>query len=215
VTVLTTTRSARRTPAERARDLALVATFAALTAVCALTSVAFSAVPVPVTLQTFAVLLAGAVLGPWRGTAAVGLYLAVGAAGLPVFAGGTGGLAAFVGPSGGYLLAFPLAALVVGLAVRAAGPRRAPGTSVAVAVGVLVATGVTYAVGVPVLAARTAMDLGAAWTFNWAFVPFDLVKAGLVVVAAPAVLRAFPALRGGRAPRTRGADAPEAEVAAA
>ncbi|WP_102508851.1 biotin transporter BioY [Sanguibacter massiliensis] len=201
MTAPATTRTPRRTPAERARDLALVATFAALIAACSLTSVAFSAVPVPITLQTFAVLLAGAVLGPWRGTTAVGLYLAVGAAGVPVFAGGTGGLASFAGPSGGYLMAFPLAALVVGLAVRAAGRRGAVGTAVAVAVGALVATAVTYAIGVPVLAGRTAMDLAAAWTFNWVFVPFDLVKAGLVVVAAPTVLRAFPALRGGRAPQ--------------
>ncbi|MGP7960803.1 biotin transporter BioY [Sanguibacter sp. A247] len=194
-------RTAHRTQAERARDLALVATFAALVAVCALTSVAFSAVPVPVTLQTFAVLLAGAVLGPWRGAAAVALYLAVGAAGLPVFAGGTGGLAAVAGPSAGYLLSFPLAALVIGLTVRAAGNRGSVRTGVAVALGALVATVVTYAVGVPVLASRTAMDLGAAWTFNWVFVPFDAVKAGLVVVAAPAVLRAFPALLDGRGPR--------------
>lgn len=210
MTAPATARTPRRTPAERARDLALVATFAALTAACSLTSVAFSAVPVPVTLQTFAVLLAGAVLGPWRGTAAIGLYLAVGAAGLPVFAGGTGGLASLAGPSGGYLMAFPFAALVVGLAVRAAGRRGPLGTGVAVAVGVAAATALTYAVGVPVLAARTAMDAAAAWTFNWGFVPFDAVKAALVVVAAPAVLRAFPMLRGARAPR---ALAPEVAAA--
>ena len=65
MTAPATARTPRRTPAERARDLALVATFAALIAACSLTSVAFSAVPVPITLQTFAVLLAGAVLAPF------------------------------------------------------------------------------------------------------------------------------------------------------
>lgn len=86
--------------------------FALLMAVCAQATVPMA--PAPMTLQTFAVLLAGAVLGSWRGAAAALLYLAIGAVGLPVFADGAGGLAHFRGPTGGYLLAFPLAAGLVG-----------------------------------------------------------------------------------------------------
>src|SRR3989338_6477176 len=71
--------------------------------------------PVPVTGQTFAVLLLGATLGARRGAAALLLYLAEGAAGLPVFApGGLPGVARLAGPTGGYLLAFPAAAFLVG-----------------------------------------------------------------------------------------------------
>jgi biotin transport system substrate-specific component len=70
--------------------------------------------PVPFTLQTLVVLLAGAFLGPRNGAISQLLYLGAGLAGLPVFAGGAMGLARLVGPTGGYLLAFPAAAYVAG-----------------------------------------------------------------------------------------------------
>jgi biotin transport system substrate-specific component len=71
--------------------------------------------PVPMTLQPLAVLLVGGLLGPRLGAASLGLYLLLGAAGLPVFTPvGAPGLARLFGPTGGYLLAFPLAAAVVG-----------------------------------------------------------------------------------------------------
>jgi biotin transport system substrate-specific component len=75
-------------------------------------------VPVPITMQTLAVTLVGALYG-WRlGGLTVLAWLAEGAIGLPVFAGGTGGLARFLGPTGGYLLAFPLAAVLTGWLVE-------------------------------------------------------------------------------------------------
>src|SRR5207237_374904 len=84
---------------------------------------------VPITGQTFVVLLTGALLGSWRSFGAMLIYLAEGLAGLPVFAPGAlahAGLGPFLGPTGGYLVAFPLAALVVGfLAERVWGRRPA------------------------------------------------------------------------------------------
>lgn len=75
-------------------------------------------VPVPITMQTLAVTLIGALYG-WRlGGLTVLAWLAEGAIGLPVFAGGTGGFARFLGPTGGYLLAFPLAAVLTGWLVE-------------------------------------------------------------------------------------------------
>lgn len=71
-------------------------------------------VPVPYTLQTFFVLLAGAVLGKRNGAISMSLYLIAGVAGLPVFSGWGFGLAKIIGPTGGYLLSFPIAAFVVG-----------------------------------------------------------------------------------------------------
>jgi biotin transport system substrate-specific component len=86
-----------------------------LVALCAQVSLPLPFSPVPVTGQTFAVLLLGAALGPSRAAAALVLYLMEGAAGLPVFApGGLPGAARFAGPTGGYLLAFPLAAFLLG-----------------------------------------------------------------------------------------------------
>jgi biotin transport system substrate-specific component len=71
--------------------------------------------PVPFTLQTLLVILSGALLGPRNGAISQLVYLAAGLFGLPVFAGGSFGLARLIGPTGGYLMAFPLAAAVVGL----------------------------------------------------------------------------------------------------
>lgn len=107
-----------------ASDVALIACFAAVIAVCAILPAIHVGGLVPITLQTFAVLLAGAVLGAKRGALAVLLYLAVGAIGLPVFSGGAAGIAPFVGPSAGYLIAFPCAAALCGFLVERLPVRR-------------------------------------------------------------------------------------------
>lgn len=102
-------------PGARRRVRALgVLAFALGTAVGAFVAVPVPWTPVPVTLQPLFVLTAGAVLGPWHGAAALGLYLAMGAAGLPVFSGGNGGVEWLMGPTGGYLIVYPAAAFLVG-----------------------------------------------------------------------------------------------------
>lgn len=94
------------------RNLALMGLFTAVVTVCAWISVPLA---VPVTLQTFAVCLAGALLGAKRGGAAVFIYVLLGAAGVPVFAGFKGGLSALAGPTGGYIIGFIITAAVTGL----------------------------------------------------------------------------------------------------
>ena len=89
---------------------------------CVLTASSYAMVPmwpVPMTMQTLAVVLVGALYGPRLGAATVLSWLAEGAAGLPVFAGGGAGAAHLLGPTGGYLLAFPLAAALSGAIWRA------------------------------------------------------------------------------------------------
>jgi biotin transport system substrate-specific component len=90
--------------------------FSILTAVAAQIVIPHS--PVPYTLQTFVVLLSGAMLGRRNGALSQALYLGLGLAGLPAFTGWGFGLARVLGPTGGYLLAFPVAAFVVGYLVR-------------------------------------------------------------------------------------------------
>jgi biotin transport system substrate-specific component len=103
-----------------ARRVAAVAIFVLLTAVGARLSVPLPGM-VPVSMQTLVVLLAGMLLGPRLGAAAMTAYLFAGMAGLPVFVAG-GGVAYLAGPTGGYLLAFPVAAALTGwIAARAAG----------------------------------------------------------------------------------------------
>lgn len=87
----------------------------ALVAAAAQIAVPLPGTPVPMTLQPLAVLLVGGLLGPWLGAASLFVYLALGAAGLPVFTPvGLPGVARLLGPTGGYLLAYPLAAYAVG-----------------------------------------------------------------------------------------------------
>ena len=98
-----------------ATDVALISTFAAFIAVCAILPGIPTPSGVPITLQTFAVILAGLVLGWRRGGLATLLYVVLGLAGLPIFSGGVGGVAVLAGPSVGYLLAFPFAAALAGV----------------------------------------------------------------------------------------------------
>jgi biotin transport system substrate-specific component len=96
----------------------------ALVAVCAHLALPLYFTPVPLTLQTFAVLLLGLMLGPRLAAATLGAYLAEGALGLPVFAPGpvgSGGLAHLLGPTGGYLLCYPLAAMLISYLWRRSG----------------------------------------------------------------------------------------------
>ncbi len=145
--------------------------------------------PVPMTLQPLAVIVVGALLGPGAGAAALIVYLLAGVAGLPVFSAGRAGAAWLVGPTGGYLLAFPVAAAVVGAVARSR-EGRVPllRLLIALAAGMVV----IHAGGVAHLALLGG-DPGTA--FRIGFVPFltgDLLKIGL---AAAVVSLAGPALR--------------------
>lgn len=141
--------------------------------------------PVPVTGQTFAVLLIAAALGPRAGTASVLLYLAEGAIGLPVFApGGAPGLARFLGPTAGYLVGFVLATLVVGSLARIGWDRRFATAVVAMVLGsaIIDATGLLWlARFVP---ADRLLEAGL-----FPFIPGDLYKAVAAAAALPACWR--------------------------
>ncbi|WNB86813.1 biotin transporter BioY [Cellulomonas sp. ATA003] len=177
-----------------ATDVALVSTFAAFIAVCALLpAIPVAGLAVPITLQTFGVMLAGTVLGARRGALAALLYLAVGLAGLPVFSGGAGGLAIVGGASFGYLLAFPLAAAIGGALVTAGRRVRARylplvvfGSAMA---GSLLAT---HPIGITVMGWRLGLEPAEAVVTGATFLPGDVVKNVLVAVVATAVFRAFP-----------------------
>ena len=94
--------------------MVFAALFAALTAAVAWFKIPLPFTPVPITLQTLAVLLSGAVLGSYYGALSMIIYLIVGAIGLPVFAGGSSGIGVLLGPTGGYLLSYPIASFVIG-----------------------------------------------------------------------------------------------------
>lgn len=120
-------------PLDWTRSVSLVVAFSLLTALAA--QIVIPIGPVPITGQTFAVLLTGALLGSRLGAMAMIVYLVEGASGLPFFYGGHGGLSHILGPTGGYLLAFPAAAFVTGAFAENGWDKRFPAAVVAMAVG--------------------------------------------------------------------------------
>jgi biotin transport system substrate-specific component len=116
-------------------DIALVAAGSILIALAAQLSIPLPFSPVPITGQTFAVLLIAALLGRHRGVATVLLYLAEGGAGLPVFAGGAAGPAHLVGPTAGYLFGFIVASWVTGALAQRGWDRRQLTTAAAMSIG--------------------------------------------------------------------------------
>lgn len=103
---------------EIAKQVAIVIAASLFVALCARVTVPLPFTPVPLTLQNFGVLIVGLLLGSRRGFAALALYLAEGAFGLPVFSMGAG-VAYLLGPTGGFLVAYPVVAFVAGLDIRA------------------------------------------------------------------------------------------------
>ena len=175
------------------RDVALIAGASLLTALAAQVAVPLPGSPVPLTGQTFAVLLTGAALGARRGFLAQALYLLEGAAGLPVFAGGLGGAWLLAGPTGGFLAAFPLAAAVTGMLAERGWDRRFTGTLAAMLLG----SAVILLVGAGWLARFLPLPQALA-AGAWPFVPGDLLKAVAAALALPAAWRALRPGRSGR-----------------
>ncbi|WP_432559651.1 biotin transporter BioY [Granulicoccus sp. GXG6511] len=189
---VTTERASRRAFAPV--DIALVAVFAALVAMLSLVPAIPLAGGVPITLQTLGVALAGLALGPVRGFLAVVLYLLVGFAGLPVFAGGTAGLAALGKPSAGYLLSFPIAALLAGLLSRALLRTKLPRYAALFIAGIGASILIIHPAGIAGLMANANMAFGKAALTDLAFWPGDVVKNLVAAGLALAVFKAFPDL---------------------
>lgn len=179
-----------------ATDIALIAGFAALIAVCAILPAITVAGPVPITLQTFAVLLAGAVLGPVRGFLAVALYVAAGAAGLPIFSGGAAGIAVLQGPSAGYLFGMPFAAALCGFVVSRLPRHKLQSVFLIFLAGLLGSIVFNHTFGIIGLHLRAGLSWSEAFKVDIVFWPGDIIKNLLMAVVATAVHRAFPDILG-------------------
>jgi biotin transport system substrate-specific component len=183
-------------PRSSSRDLALVAIFAGIVAalgvVPAFTPPGFS---VPITAQSLGVMLAGSVLGARRGALSLVLFLALVAVGLPLLAGGRGGLGVFTMPSVGFLLAFPVAAYVVGWLSERGGPTYT--LQRGIVANVLGGIVVVYLAGIVGMAAVLDLSLTAAAVAAWVFLPGDAVKVVVAAMVARGVHAAYPGLLGG------------------
>jgi biotin transport system substrate-specific component len=166
------------------RDAALILGASLVTALAAQVAVPVPWSPVPLTGQTFAVLLTGAALGARRALLAQVLYLVEGVSGLPVFAGGAGGPLVLVGPSAGYLVAFPFAAAATG-ALAERGWDRSFGTTL---LAMLAGSLVILVPGLAVLSRFVGKDrLLAAGLLS--FLPGDILKALAAAFVLPAAWR--------------------------
>lgn len=136
--------------------------------------------PVPITGQTLAVVMLGALLGSRRGAACLLAYLLEGLAGFPVFSGGGAGLAHMLGPTGGYLVGFVAAAWLTGALAEHGWDRRLERAFVAMAAGNLA----IYFLGLPWLAAYVGLSRALALGFT-PFIPGDLLKLGVATLLLP------------------------------
>lgn len=177
------TLAARLLPATRVAPLAAILAGSGLIALAAQVRIPLPFSPVPVTGQTFAVLLVAAALGR-AGTASVLAYLAEGALGLPVFAGGASGNATLAGPTGGYLVGFVLAAVIVGALAERGWDRRLPTALAAMLLGEVA----IYACGLAWLA-RFALSVPLLDAGLLPFLPGDAYKLLLAALALPGAWR--------------------------
>ena len=169
-------------PSSRWLEIPLLLGFNLVLVACSYLAINLPFSPVPITGQTFGVLLVAMALGRVRGTAVVLAYLAEGAAGLPVFAGGKAGLAALMGPTGGYLLGFLAAAWVVGFLADRGWDRGYVRSVVAMTIG----TAVIFACGLTQLSlfvpGETLLAMGL-----YPFVAGAIVKIALASVLLPSI----------------------------
>ncbi len=167
-------------PLDVVRQVGLVIGFSLLTALAA--QIVIPIGPVPITAQTFAVLLTGALLGSRLGAMAMIAYLIEGASGLPFFAGGTGGLLHLLGPTGGYLIAFPAAGFITGAFAEHDWDRRFLTAAAAMLIGsiVIILCGCAWF--------ALLMRTGVATAFRLTVAPFiigDIIKILLAAAVLP------------------------------
>jgi biotin transport system substrate-specific component len=156
------------------RELCRAGVFTAIIAVCAQISIPMP-YGVPMTLQTFAVPLAGIVLGPKTGTLSVLAYISLGLIGVPVFANFTGGVGVIFGPTGGFILSFPVMAVTAG----AAGGKN---NGFWLICGLFFGTAINYLCGMLFFAFITTCDIQTAFiACVLPFVPTAVIK---IIMAA-------------------------------
>jgi biotin transport system substrate-specific component len=158
--------------AEWAKQIAMVVGASLFVALCARVTIPIPGNPVPLTLQNFGVLLVGLLLGPRKAFAAMVLYLAEGAAGLPVFnPAGVGGIAQLLGPTGGYLMAYPFVAALAGFVFG-----RGQKTFARATVSGLVAEVLLFAIGLSWLAIWTGSFKKAIFFGLYWFIFAEIIK---------------------------------------
>ena len=162
------------------RDICFISMFAALIAACAQINI-----PTPggvaFTLQTFAVSLAGIVLGYKKGVLSVVIYIILGIIGIPVFSGFSGGIAIITGKTGGFILSFPAMAFLTGVFTNIGTNKKNAVKYFFIAVGLITGTVLNYICGVLMFSAVTLSSLQNA--FIWCVLPFIITDTVKIILA--------------------------------
>lgn len=185
-------------------DLTQAAVFAALIAALGLPgTITIGTSGVPITFQSLGVILAGAVLGPRKGTLAVVIFMVLAIAGLPILSGGRNGLTALSSPTAGYFIGFLPAVIVIGVltammvSTGSTGGKAGSGkyrVLWGIAINALGGIVVLYACGVVGLLIRTDLTVWAAIATNGSFIPGDIAKCVVAALVAAQVHRGRPGL---------------------
>ena len=171
----------------KTRDMTIVAVMAAL--ICVAGPLSISIGPIPLSLASFAVYLAGAVLGAKRGTLAVAIYLLLGLVGLPVFSGFQGGVQKLIGVTGGYLVGYLPCAMITGLAVKPDSSES--GATWRLSAFMALGTAVLYLIGTAWFMIQTKNSLAASMGMCVVpFLPGDAAKIVAATLIAKPVRRA-------------------------
>lgn len=191
-----------------ARDIALIAVFAAVTAALGLIPPIYVPLsPAPITAQSLGIMLAGAILGGRRGFASQLLFIALVALGLPLLAGGRGGIGVFFGVTWSFLIGYALVAGAIGWATYRLGAPYSvwKGIIINVVLGMVL----LYAIGIPGMVATGKLTFTQALVANLPYLPGDTVKAVIAALIAKGVHTAYPGLlpyRGAQAQTGVGAE---------
>ncbi|WP_420040615.1 biotin transporter BioY [Gordonia sp. MP11Mi] len=173
-------------------DLTQAAVFAALIAVLGLPGQINLSAGVPITLQSLGVMLAGAVLGPKKGTLAVVIFMVLAIAGLPILSGGRTGLVSLSAPTAGFFIGFLPAVIVIGVLTAMMMPKY--NIVLGIVINLIGGMAVLYACGTIGFMIKADMTVGAALATNGSFVIGDLIKAVVAALIAAPVHRGRPGL---------------------
>lgn len=172
------------------QSLVQIALYAALIAALGLIPPVPFVTGIPITAQTLGVMLAGVMLGPWRGFLSMALFLFVVALGAPLLSGGRGGLGVFAGPTAGFAIGFPFAAFVTGwVAQQLKRMNLFAATLIASLIGGIL---VLYVFGITGFKLITGSDWLRSTQIMMVYIPGDCVKAVITALVAQAVYRGLP-----------------------
>lgn len=174
----------------KTRDMVYVALFAGIVAALGIIPPILLPIGIPITMQSFGVMLAGAILGARLGGLSLLIFVLLVAVGSPVLSGGRGGIGFLFGPTGGYILSWPLAAFIIGFLIEFFWNKLT--IWMVFIINIIGGILVVYLIGITYFVLITDIDFKTALIGNLLFIPGDLIKAYAAAWIAMKIKKAYP-----------------------